>query len=92
MQNFELMYVANINCDTKKFTEEIVSEINNNGEVQKVDCWGIKRMPYECDGQTEGEYTLITFSSTSNGIKSLDSFLKKDTRNLRHMIIRKAND
>ena len=62
MKNYELVYVVKPNSDdeTKESVlNKIKDVISSNGEVEKVDTWGNKKLAYQIAKFTEGFYVLV---------------------------------
>lgn len=59
----------------------------NGGKVDDVDNWGKRKLAYEIDGLTEGDYTLINFHANASDITELDRILRINDAVKRHMIV-----
>lgn len=59
----------------------------NGGQVDSVDDWGKRKLAYEIDGLTEGDYTLINFHANADDIAELDRVLRINDAVKRHMIV-----
>ena len=57
------------------------------GTVDNVDNWGKRKLAYEIDGLTEGDYTLIDFHADPQSIAELDRVLRITDAVERHMIV-----
>lgn len=66
--------------------KEIIS--NNEGNFERVDDWGIKKLAYEIKGNLEATFTLLTFKGTREIVRKLEAYLKTDEKVLRHIFIR----
>lgn len=69
--------------------EKFKGLIEKNGEIDKVDEWGKRRLAYEIDDQTEAYYYLITFASEPEFPAELDRVLNITDGVLRSLIIKK---
>lgn len=90
MKNYELVYVVKPNSDdeTKEgVLNKIKDVISSNGEVEKVDTWGNKKLAYQIAKFTEGFYVLVNFKSGVEVPKELDRNLKINENVIRHMIV-----
>ena len=86
MKNYELVYVVKPNSDdeTKESVlNKIKDVISSNGEVEKVDTWGNKKLAKF----SEGFYVLVNFKSGVEVPKELDRNLKINENVIRHMIV-----
>ena len=59
------------------------------GKVDNVDEWGKRKLAYEIDKLTEGDYTLINFHADPASIAELDRVLRITDAVIRHMIVRR---
>lgn len=59
------------------------------GTVDNVDEWGKRKLAYEIDGLTEGDYVLIDFHMDPQEIAELDRVLRISDTVVRHMIVRR---
>ena len=64
-----------------------------NGVIDNVDTenWGKRKLAYEIDGLTEGDYTLIDFHAEPENIAELDRVLRINDAVVRHMIVRRED-
>ena len=58
-----------------------------NGVVDNVDNWGKRKLAYEINGLTDGDYTLIDFHANPENIAELDRVLRITDAVERHMIV-----
>lgn len=63
--------------------------IENNGTIESVDEWGTRRLAYPIQDETEGVYTLITFSCEADFPAELERVYRITDGVLRSMIIAK---
>jgi small subunit ribosomal protein S6 len=61
----------------------------DGGVVDNVDAWGKRRLAFEIDKLTDGDYTLIDFHTTPAAIAELDRVLHITDSVLRYMIVRR---
>jgi small subunit ribosomal protein S6 len=69
-----------------------VAITENGGTVDNVDNWGKRKLAYEIDKLTEGDYTLINFHADPTQIAELDRILRINDAVKRHMIVRRPED
>jgi small subunit ribosomal protein S6 len=60
----------------------------NNGEVAKVEPWGLRRLAYPIKKQQEGRYVLLTFNLEPRNVAELERVLKLRESVIRHLVIR----
>jgi small subunit ribosomal protein S6 len=61
----------------------------NGGTIDSVDDWGKRRLAFEVDKLSEGDYTLINFHADPNDIAEIDRVLRINDAVKRHMIVRR---
>lgn len=62
-----------------------------DGVVDNVDVWGKRKLAYEINGLTDGDYTLIDFHADPQNIAELDRILRITDAVVRHMIVRRTD-
>ena len=90
MKNYELVYVVRPNAEDEvkeAVLNKIQEVISANGEVEKVDTWGNKKLAYPIAKFTEGFYLLVNFKASADLPKELDRNLKINENVIRHMIV-----
>jgi small subunit ribosomal protein S6 len=68
-----------------------VAITENGGQVDNVEDWGKRKLAYEIDKLTEGDYTLINFHADPTQIAELDRVLRINDAVKRHMVVRRAD-
>ena len=68
-----------------------VTITDNGGKVDNVDNWGKRKLAYEIDKLTEGDYTLVNFHADPTQIAELDRVLRITDAVKRHMIVRRPD-
>lgn len=61
------------------------------GTVDNVDNWGKRKLAYEINGLTDGDYTLIDFHTDPQNIAELNRVLRINDAVVRHMIVARAD-
>lgn len=62
-----------------------------NGVVDNIDNWGKRKLAYEVNGLTDGDYTLIDFHANPESIAELDRVLRITDAVERHMIVKRVD-
>jgi small subunit ribosomal protein S6 len=60
------------------------------GEVKKVDRWGRRRLTFEIDHRTEGQYVVIRFEAEPEAVEQLERALHLADEVIRHKIVKRA--
>lgn len=93
MKAYELMLLLNPNLDedarnaTVERVEGLVTE--NGGVVDNVESWGKRKLAFELDDLTEGDYVVLDFHTTPDAIAEIDRVLRITDPVVRHMIVRR---
>lgn len=90
MRNYEVMFVIDPALeDAKKdaTVESVQSIIAADGEVGKVDVWGMRKLAYPIDKKEEGYYVVIDFKANPELPKELDRRLRISDNVIRHIIV-----
>lgn len=63
----------------------------NNGSIDNVDNWGKRKLAYEINNLTDGDYTLIDFHAEPESIEELNRVLRITDAVERHMIVARTD-
>ena len=95
MKAYELLFFVAPNTDEetragvmKRIDVAITAE---GGVVDSVEDWGKRKLAFEIDKLTEGDYTLINFHADPTQIAELDRVLRINDAVKRHMIVRRED-
>ena len=95
MKAYELLFFVDpaitdeVRAGVMKRVEVAITE--NGGSVDSVDNWGKRKLAYEIDKLTEGDYTLVNFQADPTQIAELDRVLRINDAVKRHMIVRRPD-
>ena len=91
MKAYELLFFVAPNTDEetragvmKRIDVAITAE---GGVVDSVEDWGKRKLAFEIDDLTEGDYTLINFHADPQQITELDRVLRINDAVKRHMVV-----
>lgn len=90
MRPYEIMYIVQPTLDeeaTKAIVERFSTLIANNGEVEKVDEIGKRRLAYEIEGFNDGYYVLMNFKAEPDVVKELERQIGLTEAVIRHLIV-----
>lgn len=93
MKAYELLFFVSPSIDeetrvaTMKRIETTITE--DKGVIDNVDDWGKRKLAFEIDGLTDGDYTLIDFHANPDNIAELDRVLRITDAVVRHMVVRR---
>ena len=90
---YELMFIADPELDErglKKLTEQYLELVTKEGgSVETTDIWGRRKLAYEIDGKTEGNYVVVNYTTTPEVSAELDRVLNLNESVVRTKILRK---
>lgn len=95
MKAYELLYFVAPTLDEEnraavmKRIETVFAD--GKGKVDNVDAWGKRKLAYEINGLTEGDYTLIDFHADPTIIAELDRVLRITDAVERHMVVKRSD-
>ena len=90
--NYETIFIVNPTQGEEQITalvEKFKSLISANGEITKVDDWGKRRLAYEIDDLTEGNYVLVEFTASKEFPAELSRQYKITDGIMRYIVISK---
>ena len=91
MKAYELLFFVDPALDAESRAALMkridVAITEGNGKVEDVDNWGKRKLAYEINHLTEGDYTLINFQADPTQIAELDRVLRISDACVRHMIV-----
>lgn len=61
------------------------------GKVDNIDNWGKRKLAYEINGLTDGDYTLVDFHADPAEVAELDRVLRISDVVVRHMIVKRTD-
>lgn len=91
MKAYELLYFVAPAIDEESRTA-VATRIQNaiaegEGVVDEVEEWGERKLAFEVNGLTEGDYTLVNFHADPANIAELNRVLRITDAVERHMIV-----
>ena len=95
MKAYELLFFVapSIDEDSRaavmKRIETTIAE--GEGTIDNVDNWGKRKLAYEINGLTDGDYTLIDFHADPANVAELDRILRINDAVARHMIVKRPD-
>ncbi|HEV8572750.1 MAG TPA: 30S ribosomal protein S6 [Actinomycetota bacterium] len=94
MREYELMLIVDPDADETALTGVVdrVSGIisGGGGEVKNVDRWGRRRLTFEINRRTEGQYVVIRFRAEPEAVQQLERALHLADEVIRHKIVKRA--
>ena len=59
----------------------------HGGQVNEEHHWGVRRLAYEIEFESRGNYMLLKFNADGAVVADLDKFLRQDDQILRHLVV-----
>ncbi len=95
MKAYELLLLLNPSLDEESraaVLDKVQGVITaDGGVVDNLDPWGKRKLAFEIDKMTEGDYVLIDFHTTPAAIAELDRVLHITDSVVRYMIVRRED-
>ncbi|HIZ45633.1 30S ribosomal protein S6 [Thermophilibacter provencensis] len=94
MKAYELLYFVDPTCNEETraaVMKRIEVALGETGKVDSVEDWGKRKLAFEIDDLTEGDYTLINFHADPTVIAELDRVLRINDAVKRHMVVRRVD-
>ncbi len=91
MKAYELLFFVDPSLDPETRAAVMkridVTIAEGDGKVDNVEEWGKRKLAYEINHLTDGDYTLINFHADPTQIAELDRVLRITDAVVRHMIV-----
>jgi small subunit ribosomal protein S6 len=91
-RQYELLYILPPDSTEQQVTElheQIASVVSRlNGQIEKTDNWGRRRLAYEIGPHKEGVYVLELINGSGDLMKELDRRLRVLDQVIRHIVVR----
>ena len=95
MKAYELLFFVAPSTDEETRTavmKRIETTISDaKGTVDNVDNWGKRKLAYEINGLTDGDYTLVDLHADPADVAELDRILRITDTVVRHMIVKRTD-
>ena len=94
MREYEIMAILDPEAEEQTVAGVVdrITQIlsDREGEVSNVDRWGRRKLAYEINRKSEGNYVLVVFKSEPEALAELDRALNLADEVIRFKIIRKV--
>lgn len=92
MRKYEIVFVVDPDVEKDK-VDEIVDKyskviVNNGGEVEKVERWGMRRLAYKINKKTKGEYIRMEYRALPHVPKEIENLMRRDELIMRFLTVR----
>ncbi len=92
MNTYENIVIFDPSLNEEALEQAISSVTNlisqNNGEIIRVDRWGLRRLAYELNKRKQGIYVLFLFRAPSEFIKRLENYYRLQDTVVKFMVVK----
>jgi len=92
MADYELLLILKKEAvsDPKKAEGEIVALLEKSkAKIRKVDVWGVRKLAYPINKQTDGFYLIIELKAKSEDLKTIRRAVELNKEVMRYLITKK---
>jgi small subunit ribosomal protein S6 len=90
---YEVMLILNTSLDEEAASATMAKAksviTDGKGAIDAEDPWGKRKLAYEIDGQSDGDYYVLQFHAPTETIAELDRVLHITDPVVRYMIVRR---
>ncbi len=91
MKKYELIFILQADQAESEMETRVqrVRDIlaDHDGEITQENHWGVRRLAYEIQHESKGNYMFLKFRSNGTVVDDLDKFLRLDDKILRHLVV-----
>jgi len=90
MKKYEVMFILKTTLEEEArvaLINKFKGIVEADGEIEKIEEWGNKKLAYEINKTSEGYYVLMNIKSSIEVPKELDRNFKISEDVMRHMIV-----
>lgn len=94
MNNYEMIVIlkTNLEEDVKSTVlQRLYDIIEADGKLGEIDDWGNKKLAYEIQKLSEGNYVLINFEADPSIIKELERRAQITDQIIKYLVVNKAS-
>lgn len=91
MNSYETLFIINPNCTEEEVDAEIAKVtdiIASAGEVKTTDKWGKRKLAYEINKNSEGNFVLVTFNAEPIVLEELNHIYRITDNILRGIYVK----
>lgn len=92
MLKYECVFILRADlpeAEMAKRVERVTALVGEHGgEITFQDHWGVRKLAYEIEKQTKGDYMLLRFHAEGGVVGEIDRYLRQDDQVLRHLVVR----
>ena len=91
MQKYECIFILRADLPESEMTARVdrigAAVAEHGGQMTHQDHWGLRKLAYEIEDQTKGDYMFLRFNAEGTVVAEIDRFLRLDEKVLRHLVV-----
>ncbi len=94
MNNYEMIVILKTGLEDAKKAEtlqRLYDVIEQDGKLGEIDDWGVRKLAYEINHMSEGNYVLINFESDPSVIKELERRAQIMDSIIKYLVVNKES-
>lgn len=94
MNNYEMIVILKTGLEDAKKSEtlqRLYDVIEQDGKLGEIDDWGVRKLAYEINHMSEGNYVLINFESDPSVIKELERRAQIMDSIIKYLVVNKES-
>ena len=97
MRNYESVFIVRPSAGAEAELTAIIDKYSgvittHQGEIAGVDRWGLQKLAYTINKETQGFYLLLRYTMSPDGIKEMERQLRIDDRILKFLTVKLTGD
>lgn len=97
MRNYESVFIVRPSAGAEAELTAIIDKYSgvittHQGEIAGVDRWGLQKLAYTINKETQGFYLLLRYTMSPEGIKEMERQLRIDDRILKFLTVKLTAD
>lgn len=94
MNNYEMIVILNTGLESsvkETVLNRLYDVIKENGTLGEVDDWGTRKLAYEINHKSEGNYVLINFEANPSIVKELERRAQITDQIMKYLVVNKES-
>lgn len=94
MNNYEMIVILNTGLESsvkETVLNRLYDVIKENGTLGEVDDWGTRKLAYEINHKSEGNYVLINFEADPSIVKELERRAQITDQIMKYLVVNKES-
>lgn len=94
MNNYEMIVILNTGLESsvkETVLNRLYDAIKDNGTLGEIDDWGTRKLAYEINHKSEGNYVLINFEADPSIVKELERRAQITDQIMKYLVVNKES-